>query len=323
MKKLLSILVVMVMLFSLTACSKEKSSTENSEKKDEIILTVLTGAHPYFQAMITHWEGIAEREGFKLTVLDPEFDTTKLQKITEEIIVKNPKGVVFGPIDTDASKKMIEKIVEAGIPVVTHSIKTDAKVSAVVGDNFEAGYAAGKAAAKYFNDNIGGTPAAGIVGQLGVAPVQEREEGFKKGFKEAFPDAPEPLYVNGEGVRDKATGAANDMLVANPNVNILFGINDDSALGIVNALKDLDRNDPSKVVVAGIDGSEPAFKEVKNPNSAYKIEIGNPPKEMAELSWGLLDKVMNGEEEVKTEYVPMTEIEESAIEEYLTTQYPK
>jgi ribose transport system substrate-binding protein len=311
MKKIGFALLVAVMVL---AC---RSKVE----KPEIVVMVMTSAHPYFQAVIAEWQHLAEQNGFTVSIMDPNFDTAKQMKIVEDLITRRPAGVAFAPLDSRIAVKMLQKIVAADIPVIAYNINPAEKiVPTVVGEDFQGGQMAGEAAAKeWLQSHPGRVPKIGIVGQVGILEVDKREQGFLAGVQKVIPDAVVTQKVNGYGVRDKALRAAEDMLQAHQDLDIAFGINDDSALAIVDAVQEINMKN---ILIAGIGGSEPVVKELVKPGSPLKIVAANPPKDIADISYELLKKVMQGNKEYKLEYLPFHKIEPDHAMEWLQVQFP-
>src|SRR5205809_614792 len=84
-------------------------------------------------------------------------------------------------------------------------------------------------------------------------PVDEKASGpaiqRAKGHKTGFPAA-KIVSVDGKGLKDEAVKVSTDALTANRDINVIFGINDDSALGGLQAYRAAGLPD-SKVLVAG------------------------------------------------------------------------
>ena len=62
--------------------------------------------------------------------------------------------------------------------------------------------------------------------------MHERVSGFEKALTN-YTGMTIVQRIPGEGQRDKAFKAAQDLLQAHPDIDAIFGINDDSALGAV------------------------------------------------------------------------------------------
>lgn len=311
MRKLLLIVVSLLILFS---CHKPA-------KQPHIALTVMTSAHPYFQAVIAEWQRLSQVHGFTLSLMDPNFDNARLMKIVEDLIIRRPDGIAFAPLDSRMAVKMLQKIKEAGIPVIAYNINPSEPVApTVVGEDLQGGQLAGETAAEEWRKTHSGTsPRIGIVGQVGIAEVDKREQGFLEGVRKIFPQAVLLQEVNGYGVRDKALRAAEDMLQAHPDLDIAFGINDDSALAIVDAVQEIGLK---QILIAGIGGSEPIIKELLKPESPLKVAVANPPKDIADAGWALLQQVLQGDPSYRLQYLPFVKIVPEQALEWLKAQYP-
>ena len=83
--------------------------------------------------------------------------------------------------------------------------------------------------------------------------------------------------VEGGAVIDKALPAASDLLQKNPEVNVLFGINNDSTLGIIGALKADNKYSSDWGVTASIDGSAARRDRAHEPGQPLEGRVGLPP----------------------------------------------
>ncbi|MCL4691940.1 MAG: substrate-binding domain-containing protein, partial [Candidatus Hydrogenedentes bacterium] len=104
------------------------------------------------------------------------------------------------------------------------------------------------------------------------------------GFDEALAKYPEIEIVQrapGGGVRDKAMRAAMDVIQANPDLDAIFGINDDSALGALAALESAGLQD--KVVIVGYDGT-PEARETILAGKALKADTVQHPVEIGKTT---------------------------------------
>ena len=88
--------------------------------------------------------------------------------------------------------------------------------------------------------------------------------------------------VNGGGVIDKAVPAATDLLTAHPNINVLFGINNDSTLGIAQALRAEGKYNANWGIVASTDGSEASDGTLGKPK--HPVESGAATRRMSSPS---------------------------------------
>ena len=109
--------------------------------------------------------------------------------------------------------------------------------------------------------------------------VYLRTDPFFKGVQSVDPNAKLVAKQNGFGSTVKSMEVMLDILQANPQINIIFGANDDMALGALAACEQLgrgkmDNGKPLTEIIAGVDGGENAMVKVFNPNSSFKLTHG-------------------------------------------------
>ena len=129
-----------------------------------------------------------------------------------------------------------------------------------------------------------------------------------EGFRTGYPDFEVVQSVDGGGSRSVSLAACEDLLQAHPEINVMFGINADSALGALDALREINRGTSADSLVASVDGTEADCAELKDPNSALKAGAGNSPRIMAEMAWNLLMQVIRGELPANEDYPQSLEI---------------
>ena len=86
--------------------------------------------------------------------------------------------------------------------------------------------------------------------------------------------------VDGHGLRDRALQAASDVLQANPELDGIFAINDDSALGTLDAVEDFGRDN---VVIIGYDATPPARDAILK-DGALKADVVQYPFEIGRMT---------------------------------------
>ena len=103
---------------------------------------------------------------------------------------------------------------------------------------------------------------AGLIGEKEVAVVAhdqtsktgvERRDGFVNTIKSKYPNIKLVDIQYGSGDQLKSTDAAKAIMQAHPNVKGIFGTNEGSAIGVVNAVKELNKK---SVVVVGFDSGK-------------------------------------------------------------------
>ncbi|MCK7482246.1 MAG: hypothetical protein M0C28_37690 [Candidatus Moduliflexus flocculans] len=85
--------------------------------------------------------------------------------------------------------------------------------------------------------------------------------------------------LNGQGDTTKSMEITLDILQAHPEVNIIFGANDEMALGALAACEQIGRGKmangkPLTEVIAGLDGNASAMIKIFDPNCSFKLTHG-------------------------------------------------
>lgn len=314
MKKIVRVALAVLLCVSLTACGNNASnnvtSKEASSNKLRIVATVQSQQINFWSNVQHTLERLAKENDFDLTIMDINSDVTTFNNIIDDIIATKPDGVITCGLEASTLTTQVERLQEADIPVVTYNIQPDKEICPmVVADHTEFGHVAGVAAAEYWKENHSDTAPVGGAVDLYSAPVCAlRVQGFLEGFQTVYPDFELVQTVDGGGSRSTSLSAAEDMLQAHSDVNVIFGINADSGLGALDALKEVGKGTATDSLVACVDGTETDCAELKNPDSALKAVAGNSPRIMAESAWELLSKVIKGEIPAKEGYTEKMKI---------------
>lgn len=251
MKKLLILSLVVVLgvgltLFGCSAPAQQQAPAEEeaaapAATSDETY--VLIAPHvglQYWQVHKAGLEAAAAELGVKTEFTGVMGDSIEDQvKITEEQIGKKPAGILIGPLNPEALTPSINRVMEAGIPVVT--VDTDAAESNRLSYIGTDGYAAGQLAADVMAGLLGEEGAVGISNLLGFATCEERANGFRDRIAENYPNMEVVAEVDDKAEEENATKVNTEMLIANPEIKGIFGVNAVSAIGMGAAVKAVDR----------------------------------------------------------------------------------
>ncbi len=263
------IVVVIICIFLLVqSCSNRKEPTHLKT----IGVTLLTSGHIFYKDLEDGLLEEAERQQYELIVAAADFDLGKQTAQIEDFIARKVHAIVVCPVDSRGIGAAIRKANAAGIPVFTADIAAQEGevVSHIASDNV----AGGRLAGEYMARLLKGKGTVGIINQPAITSVLDRVQGFKEAIA-AHPGITIVADVNGQGVRDRAMQATSDVLQAHPEIDGLFGINDDSALGALDATQQFNR---SNVVIIGYDATPPAVDAIKRGTSLKADVIQYPRK---------------------------------------------
>ncbi|MBG6106809.1 ABC transporter substrate-binding protein [Frigoribacterium sp. CG_9.8] len=212
--------------------------------------------HQFWQAVKKGAEQRAAKLGVKVTFEGPASETevdAQLQML-QAAIDKKPDAIGFAALDPKACIPLLDAAKAAKIPVVEFDAGCDSTVPLSIAKTDSK--AAGALAADNMARLIGGKGEVGIVGhsQINSTGV-ERRDGFVNQIKAKYPDIKIVDIQYGDGDHLKSADIAKAMIAAHPNLKGLYGTNEGSAIGIVNAVGELGLA-KGKVTVVGFDSGQ-------------------------------------------------------------------
>lgn len=215
----------------------------------------------FYQQMEAGMQAQAKKYNYHLLFVDANRDSAKQQSQVEDFISKKVDAIVLTPYDSQAIGSAIAEANAANIPVFTADIASTSKqgkvISHVASDNVQGGQQAGTLMCKA----TGGSGEVAILDEPEVTSVQDRVKGFKMALAQHCPNVKVVAQVDSGGTRDKANSDMGDILQAHKNLKGVFGINDDSALGAVAAIRAAGL---SNVAVIGYDATPEARTAIAN-----------------------------------------------------------
>ncbi|MBD1381435.1 ABC transporter substrate-binding protein [Metabacillus arenae] len=317
--KTLLILVLMISMFVITACSSasESSNANNSGEqandngKLTIGLTVGTMANPFFVAMGKGAEEAGKELGAEVIVESAEYDLAKQTSQIENFITKKVDIILLNAVDTKGIAAAVLQAKEAGIPVIAVDTNAEGGVdSTVTSDNYQAG----KLAGEYVVEKLGGKGNIAIIDGPPVSAVTDRIQGFEDAIKDS--DIKVVAKQNGEGNREKALTVMESILQANPSgsIDAVFAINDPEAIGVEIAQEQADRKD--EFFIVGVDGAPEATEAMAKEGSSIAATSAQSPRNMIKEAVEVGIKVKDGEKVEELIKVPVELITQDKLESY-------
>ena len=251
-------------------------------------VSLLTKEHVFYRDLEKGLREAARKNGFELIINSGDWDLAKHQAQIENYIVQKVDAIIVCPVDSKGIGPAIQKANAAGIPVFTADIKAEGGriVSQIASDNL----AGGRLAAQYLSKLLGGKGEVAIIDQPITQSVIDRVRGFTEELSK-FPEIRVVARPSGDGVRDKAMKAAEDLLQGFPNLAGVFGINDDSALG---ALAAVEAAGKKGIVIVGYDGIPEARQAILR-GSALKADVVQYPLEIGSVTIETIARYLAGE----------------------------
>jgi fructose transport system substrate-binding protein len=234
-------------------------------QSDPVIgLITKTDTNPFFVKMKEGATEMAKQRGAKLMSAAGRTDGDNAGQVTaiENMMAAGAKTILITPSDSKAIVPAIQKARAKGVQVIALDSPTDPADAAdalFATDNYKAGVLIGQ----YAKAALGGKPAK--IATLDLFPGHpvgaQRHNGFMKGFGLAAPDAksnelgkaPE-IVCMADSFGDQAKGqtAMENCLRKNPEINVVYTINEPAAAGAHTALQRAGKD--KGVVIVSVDG---------------------------------------------------------------------
>jgi ribose transport system substrate-binding protein len=284
MQRLGIILIASCVLFT-NACHK----SEKSPASKTIGVTLLTRGHVFYKDLEDGLIDAAKQHGYQLSIVAGEWDLGRQISQVEDFVTRRVDAIVVCPVDSRGIGKGITAANAAEIPVFTADIAAQEGevVCHIASDNIAGGRLAGEYLAKLLN----GKGQVAIINQPVVTSVLDRVQGFRESISQ-YAEIEIVADVNGDGVRDRAMQVAADVLQAHPGLGAIFGINDDSALGALDAVEDFNR---TQVLIVGYDATPPARAAILR-DSPLKADVIQYPRKIGEQTIDAIARHFSGEQ---------------------------
>lgn len=239
-------------------------------------LITKTDINPFFVKMKEGATAKAEELGVELSTFAGKVDgdhETQVQAV-ESCIAAGAKGILITASDTKAITGVVKQARDQGVLVIaldTPLEPIDAADATFATDNFKAGELIGQWAAATLGDEAQNAKIA-LLDLAPSAPSVDvlRDQGFLKGFgvdikdEKKIGDEEDPRIVGHDvtaGNEEGGRTAMENLLQKDPDINVVYTINEPAAAGAYEALKAFGKTEG--VLIVSVDGGCPGVKNVE------------------------------------------------------------
>jgi len=283
---------------TLTGC--DDSGGPDKEVKGTIGVSVLTLTNPFFVDLTNAIREEAARHDYEVIITAGEFNASKQKDQVNDFIVKQVDAIILCPCDSKAIGTSIAEANRQGIPVFTADIACLAEgvdvECHVASDNL----GGGRKAAEAVIEMLDGTGEVAIIDYSVIESVKMRTQGFEEVIGKT--DIKIVTKLSGGGKKEKSFKAMQDILLAHPEVDGIFAINDPSGLGAVAELQRTGRSGEIKIV--GFDAMPEGRQAVKD-GKLYATITQYPKKIGKTVAKAVVDHI-GGEEVPEEILIPCT-----------------
>ncbi len=252
MKKVLSLIFIVLGIFALSACHK-------AEQK-KIGFAASTFTNPFFNDIQDGILSVLNDSDYKLVSLGADNDAAKQASQVEDLISQKVDLILLNPVDSTTVGTIIKEANDAGIPVITvdRSAETGTVIAHVASDNV----AGGTMAATYLKSVCpAGTPVLELIGQAGASAAIDRKAGFEAEF--GVDNITQAITANWDRATAQTVTEAFLTAQNSPASVCVFGANDEMALGAVQAIKANPTTSITDSFIVGFDAIDDAVNAIQ------------------------------------------------------------
>jgi ABC-type sugar transport system substrate-binding protein len=253
MKRFFIALLMIFCFVSIIATVTQAAALEG--KKIGVMLSWAT--HEWYVSVMDGFKERAKQLGIDYTITDSENDLQKGVSILETFIEEGVDGILLIPSTYPGYEAATEKAKEVGIPVISDVVEMDNVLAFAGNEQFNMTRDTGREVGKYIMKNW---PRSKQVNVLTVnipafPNLNGRTDGFLVGLIESGLKYNWVQEVDGGGNITQAMEVSVAALTAHPEVNLVFGINDDSMFGALKAAEQLGLKTKEMIFVGtGLEG---------------------------------------------------------------------
>lgn len=306
-RRWLAVIATAVALCLLAACGA-------ADKRPGVSLILKTQTNPYFVAMKKAAQAEAAKEGLRLSIAAGTQDGDTQNQINEiyTAIARGDRGILITS-NGNSINAALRQAEDAGLYVSaldTPLTPVDTATNTYATDNFEAGKHIGQYTAAKLNGKKAVIAMLDLYNDQVVAVDTERDQGFLEGMGiprgKGIQNGLEPKqgkYTGGKGgdyqvvCHRPTTGsidggrqAMEQCLSANPNINVVYTINEPAGQGAYAALGAAGKTKQAMIVT--IDGSCKGINLVKQ--GVFAADSTQYPGKMAELGVSAVADIARG-----------------------------
>jgi ribose transport system substrate-binding protein len=332
-KRRILLLLIFALPVLLSCNSKPRNSQTDQQIRDTALFTSkidLSGIKvgyctpslnaPFYVVLSEFVRRYTVGYGMQFAAADGQDDIIRQITSMEDLIAAGVNVLILNPLDHKALVPAVNAAVKSGIPVfiLDSYIDPAAKyVTSIQANNQGNGELVGEWAVKKLGRS--GIKAALISGSQGNPIGREKRLGFIRGFAEAqlMTKGSADLTIVSQGwgnwTNNGGLKAMEDILVANPDIDLLVAENDAMAMGALKAINEAGKS--ASITVVGFDGQKEAYELIRQ--GKFGATALNSPRELARLVVEAVVKYLNGERQIdKVIFTPAILITKENVDKF-------
>lgn len=269
--------------------------TEEDGKRHIIyIAKVVDEDNDFWTQLIEGVEMAAGENNLEVTIVaaDSEEDYERQNELIAWAVAQNPSVIILTPISYTETSQAAAKVRAAGIPLVLIDSVMDVDIAdaVIATDNIKLGEVEGSFMKQF------ATPDSriAIIGHVrNSSTAMEREYGVRKGLGAYEEQIVDVVFCDSD--YDKAYELMAELIEKYPDIDLVAGLNEYSAVGAARAIKDMHLED--KIKVAGIDSSLEEIQLLEE--GIFEGIVIQRPFKMGYMGVEAASRILNGENVLK------------------------
>jgi ABC-type sugar transport system substrate-binding protein len=321
MRKVLAGSCAIVLLWGLIAgfggCAR--SEPDSSSPRKIRMAGIIFQEDQFFRLILLGMRDAAKKNGVELLEGNSDNKPEKELQLVQTYTAQKVDAVLISPLSKAGSVNALRQANEKGVIVVTNNTSIDADFPAgdVECSAYDLGEQTGKAARKYIEEKLGGK--ANIAILAFKSQVAEQSDARTGGFKSQVTQLPGVKIVAEQDawLSDMAVKKAGDMLIANPDIDIIFAANEGGTAGSVLAVRNAGK--AGKIAVFGTDVSEQLLGFLQSSENILQAITAQRPFEVGQQSVEVALKALRKEpheKKVTLTGVCLTRSDSAGVEAY-------
>ena len=294
MSVVVSVVLIVVVLVSALLLFHSPHGNNNNGNAPLFVLIpkTLNPENDFWAALIGGADMAANDFDVELAVLGvySEDDIEGQNRKILEAIEMEPAVILLAASSATETIPYIERAIEAGIPVILVDSVVDKEIGSgvVATNNIEIGQKLSDYARQFLSPDT----SIGIIGFVQEAATAiEREQGIREGLGEFEENIIRVMY--GGFNYDRAYELTKEMILNYPEIEVIFGMNEDSSVGAARAIYSLGLAD--EIMLFGVDNSLEQVQFLER--GVFQAIVIQKPVNMGYLSVELGVQVLAGRNE--------------------------
>ncbi|HVM43578.1 MAG TPA: substrate-binding domain-containing protein [Gemmatimonadales bacterium] len=297
-----ALLLALGALAAFPGCAKKPAT-----HRPQVGVTLLTEAHVFYQDLKRGLLKAGDSLGIDLHVVAGEWDLARQTSQVENFITQKMDAIIIAPVDSRGIVSAVEEANRAGIPVFTVDIAAAGGqvTSHIASDNYQGGMLVGEYLAKLLK----GKGSVAVLDQPTLASVIDRVHGFDSALAR-YPGI--HIVANPaveRGLRDVAKNKMDNLLQSHPDLDAVFGSNDDCALGALASVRAAGRNN---LLIVGFDATPEARAAISG-GGALKADAIQYPETIGRRAIETVYRALHGEQVPSRVAVPVGIVDRDSL----------